>query len=186
MGRVRGRRRRQDRGVRGAVTDHAETWKPVQGAQDLRFPGGYEVSDLGRVRNSRGQILAMQVRKRDGYVCVGLRYSGVRRTVKVHRLVAEAFLPNPGSLPVVDHVAGNRQDNRAVSFRWSDHSANGHNRHQTRAASGLLGAYPAESSTNPWRGVVRVNGKQKHLGVFATAEEAAQARNTYLENRSNA
>ena len=51
-----------------------------------------------------------------GYHQVNL--SGIHKAAYVHRLVAEAFVPNPENKPTVDHINGNRADNRIVNLRW--------------------------------------------------------------------
>lgn len=156
----------------------AHRWKDIRG-----YEGRYQISDHGEVRNTKTMRLrALHTRARDGYVEVSLGSGLGKKTLKVHRLVAEAFIPNPEGLPQVDHRFGVRSDNRVTELLWSNQPANQKNRHQTRAASGRVGAHTSISKTNPFRSSVRVNGVKKHLGVFPTAEAAAAARQRFLEN----
>ena len=60
-----------------------------------------------------------------GYLQVGL--GRIRNSVSVHRLVAEAFIPNPENKPCVDHINGNRLDNRVENLRWVSHKENCNN-----------------------------------------------------------
>ena len=60
-----------------------------------------------------------------GYLQVNL--SETRKTVLVHRLVAEAFIPNPENKPCVDHIDGNRSNNRVENLRWVSHKENCNN-----------------------------------------------------------
>ena len=91
-----------------------EQWKDIQG-----YEGLYQISDCGRVKNSRtGRIL--KLRNNKGYIEVTLK----GRTYLVHRLVAEAFIPNIDNLPCVDHIDTNKENNVYTNLRWVTHSEN--------------------------------------------------------------
>lgn len=98
-----------------------EIWKPVVG-----YEGLYEVSNLGRVKslnyNHTGKEgLLSLVPDKNGYSKVGLCKNGKRKPYYVHRLVAEAFIPNPNNLPEVNHKIDNfehRSDNRVENLEW--------------------------------------------------------------------
>lgn len=60
----------------------------------------------------------------DGYLSVSLNKNGVKRQYRVHRLVAQAFLPNPDNLPQVDHLNAKRTDNRVENLEWVTCSEN--------------------------------------------------------------
>ena len=70
---------------------------------------------------------------------------GEKRSVSVHRLVASAFLPNPASKPEVNHINGDRSDNRVENLEWATRSEN--EIHAFR----VLGKKP----NAPWRGTPR-------------------------------
>lgn len=86
-----------------------EIWKPVRG-----YDGLYEVSNYGRVRNARTKRILKQQLDGKGYLRVGLCKNGIMKTHKVHRLVAETFIPNPNNLPQVNHKNEDKTDN----FVW--------------------------------------------------------------------
>jgi hypothetical protein len=114
----------------------------------------------------------------DGYVCVGFR--GKRQLQ--HRVI---WLWMTGEWPtdLVDHINGNRSDNRWSNLRPADKRLNGQNRRRASAKnkhSGLLGVRP--SPGNRWRAEIRVpcealasGSKCLHIGTFATPEEAHSA-----------
>lgn len=84
----------------------------------------YEVSNQGDVRNTRtNKILGRRVDK-DGYRQVQLYNSGVGLNHKVHRLVAEAFIPHDIDRDQVNHLNGNKEDNRVENLQWCTRSEN--------------------------------------------------------------
>lgn len=96
-----------------------ETWKDVPG-----YVGYYQVSSLGRIRSlprngtrKEVHILSPNVKK-SGYANVLLSKNDKRETCRLHRLVAQAFIPNPDNKPQVNHKNGCRSDNRAVNLEW--------------------------------------------------------------------
>lgn len=105
-----------------------EIWKDVKG-----FEGYYEVSDLGRVRRLdrydygcgyarfyKGRILKNLVYKKTGYFHVQLCKCGTIINKSVHRLVAEAFIPNPDNLPQVNHKDEDKSNNCVDNLEWCD------------------------------------------------------------------
>lgn len=104
-----------------------EVWKPIEG-----FEGIYEISNCGNVRsldrcfsydsnygrhNYYGTILKKSL-KRNGYHQVNLYYKGHVKHIAVHRLVANAFIPNPNNLPYVNHKDENKTNNHVDNLEW--------------------------------------------------------------------
>lgn len=99
-----------------------EIWKDIKG-----FEGIYQISNKGRLKSfksdSAGRILSIKNSK-GGYLSVVLCYKGKRKSVKIHRLVAEAFVPNPHNKPEVNHIDGNKQNPCAENLEWVDRREN--------------------------------------------------------------
>jgi len=98
--------------------------------------GRYQVSDLGRIKslpfmkvgNKSSYMTSEKIIKtgydKDGYVLFVYSIESVRTTKRVHRLVAEAFIPNTFNLPQVNHKNGIRDDNNADNLEWSTEQHN--------------------------------------------------------------
>lgn len=112
-----------------------EVWK------DIAWTGGqYQVSDTGKVRSwirlkdgrIKSSILKAHIDSK-GYERIKVTAHRTSRTLKVHREVAVAFIANPEHKPQVNHINGNKRDNRACNLEWVTNAENA--RHA--AANGL-------------------------------------------------
>lgn len=83
------------------------------------FPNEYSVSDAGEVYSKRGHKIIKPNHDKYGYLYYVLCVDGVRRTVKAHRLVAMAFIPNPENKPTINHKNGIKDDNRVDNLEWA-------------------------------------------------------------------
>lgn len=95
-----------------------EEWRQIVGTD------GYEVSNLGRVRNKHGRILKDTNGKDKGYCSISLWFGNVHRKPYVHSLVATAFIPNPHGYKVVNHKDRNRSNNRVDNLEWTNLAQN--------------------------------------------------------------
>lgn len=102
-----------------------EEWRDIAG-----FEGVYQVSNLGRVkrikaeRRTRGGYILKNIRQKIGYSSVNLSRSGKSAMYYIHRLVAEAFMPNPENKPEIDHIDGSRDNNKVDNLRWCTRKEN--------------------------------------------------------------
>lgn len=97
--------------------------KPIKG-----FEGLYEVDDNGNIYTTRRQGSAGGIVKAvfstGGYARVKLSVCSKRLTLLVHRIVAEAFIPNPHNYPCVNHKDGNKRNNSVENLEWCTYSQN--------------------------------------------------------------
>ena len=139
-----------------------EVWKPVVGYENC-----YQVSNLGNVRSitrrvyqinkspkiSYGRILKPS--KSRGYFGVTLcRDEGKKKRIPTHRLVAIAFLSNPQNKSTVNHINGNKEDNRLQNLEWATVSENTQHAYN----NGLVIAAKGEK-----HGMVKLTENQVHL-----------------------
>ena len=102
-----------------------EEWRDIEG-----YEGLYQISNLGRVRslNCRGHkgCIGILTPRLDGkgYEMVALYKEGKARNIKVHRLVAQAFIPNPNNYPQVNHKDENKTNNDVKNLEWCTNEYN--------------------------------------------------------------
>lgn len=92
-----------------------EIWKDIEG-----YEGLYQVSNYGDVLSLYNNITLRQRRNYKNYLFVKLYKNSVSKQFAVHRLVAQAFIPNPNNLPQVNHKNEIKDDNRPVNLEWCD------------------------------------------------------------------
>lgn len=104
-----------------------------------------------------------------GYIQIRIN----KKNYLAHRL---AWLYHYGTLPnkTIDHINGEKNDNRITNLRDISQSDNCQNLLRSRGSSGLIGAH-FQKLRNRWSSSIKLNGIKTHLGYFKTAEEAHTA-----------
>ena len=94
-----------------------EIWKDIQDYENI-----YQVSNLGNIKSQR-KIRKICVHK-SGYNVITLYKNGKGKSFRVHRLVAQAFLPNIDNKEVINHINGIKTDNRVDNLEWCSQKEN--------------------------------------------------------------
>ena len=103
-----------------------ETWKDILGTT-------YGISSIGRVYNSATDTMLKPFPNNNGYLMVDIFHNTVKERVAIHRLVARYFIPNPEAKDFVNHIDGNKQNNKVDNLEWVTPSENS----QHAVATGL-------------------------------------------------
>lgn len=125
-----------------------EIWKDIES-----FDGFYQISNLGRVKSVSRKIGTCYRKERirslsltkDGYVKLRLSYCGKDVTMRVHRLVAEAFIPNSNNKETVNHKDGNKLNNCVDNLEWADRSEQMYHAYKLSLKKSVQGAENTQS-----------------------------------------
>ena len=154
--------------------DDEELFKPIDGYDN------YFVSNFGNVKNSKTNKIMKQSNHNQGYKLINLCKNGKSKSSKVHRLVGSAFLENPDNKEMIDHIDENKVNNNFKNLRWATRKDNGYNRGKNiNNTTGFKGVTYHKPS-NKYRAAININGNNKHLGYYETAEEASR----YYEDKA--
>lgn len=112
-----------------------EIWKDIKG-----YEGLYQVSNLGRVKSLERKMRCRKCKKiiktatitNKGYYRLSLCKNGKTKFYHIHRLVAQAFIPNPDNKPTVDHIDRNKLNNNVSNLRWATYNEQNKNRILTK------------------------------------------------------
>ena len=133
------------------------------------FNVNYTIHSDGRVYSVRKNKFLKPFKVTNGYFAISIAYKDYR----VHRLVAEAFIPNPNNLPEVNHINGDKNDNRIENLEWctSRHNMRHRFNFKNNGVQFVKKRYYVK---------VYHNKKQIYLGCYKTLEEANNVYSTYL------
>lgn len=117
-------------------------WKDI-----INYEGKYKINKCGDIYSMRTNKLIKPV-IRNNYLAVGLWCNGKVQMKSVHRLVAEAFIPNPDNLPYVNHINENKTDNRVENLEWCDAKYNANYGTRNKKISGYNSQSVAQYDLN--------------------------------------
>ena len=148
----------------------------------MEIPGfpGYTISEEGEVMNARGWILKTQT-DRKGYVTIGLSKEGKQYTRKIHKLLAETWLvPGRADQTMVDHINGDKSDNRLENLRPVTNRENTWNRSLNGNKNNALGHLDIAEDKWGFHVTIRRNGVRVFRKQTQSLEEAIAARDMFL------
>ena len=136
----------------------------------------YSISNLGNIRNNTTQLIKKPQISADGYFVVILYKNNKIKYIKVHRLIATAFIDNPSNKPFVDHIDNNRLNNNINNLRWCTQRENCMNSSFRNDNSSGVKGVSWHKKTNKWNARIMIDGIQISLGYYDSVEAAAKAR----------
>lgn len=170
-----------------------EVWKDIPEYEDL-----YQVSNLGKVKSLKRIVydknnkprrlkeMFLTIVFRGDYNIVCLYNKSIGHNKFIHRLIAEAFIPNPENKPQVNHINGIKTDNRIENLEWCTTRENMCHKYLSVKSSSSLTGVRYRKEHKKWISQIKVNNILLHLGSFNSEQEAYQARIKYeKENNIN-
>lgn len=149
-----------------------EIWKDVPG-----YIGLYKVSNYGRVKSVKKQLVLKTSGSGNRYKTVAL-CNGMRKTFRLHRLVAAAFIPNPENKPCIDHIDGDRANNHADNLRWVTAKENSNNYNAPNT-------YKGKKINKGGKAVLQYDLEGNFIKEWVTTMEIQRQLNYHRSNISN-
>ena len=170
---------------------NTEIWKDIVGFEEL-----YKISNYGNVKSCKRLVNAKSGQRlvnerllslgkdKDGYLMAILCQDANRKTVKIHRLVADAFLDKIDDKNLVNHIDAEKSNNLVINLEWvSSLENNSHSRLNLKSTSKYVGVY-FHKKDNKFRAMGTINGKKINLGNFKTEEDAYIERLRFLKENN--
>lgn len=161
-----------------------EIWKNIKG-----YEGFYQISSFGKIKSLRNdKILKLRIGK-TGYLYTVFSVNSVRKTVKPHRLIALNFIPNPEFKIDVNHIDGNKCNNRLDNLEWVTEQENVIHAHETGLSKGVRGekshyAKISDENVSAIRELFfKYNLSQKHMASYFKISQAQISRIVTFDNR---
>ncbi len=147
------------------------------------FDGHYKINKAGEVKsfkNPNKEIILKQTLSTAGYPRVNLCKNGEDKKYFVHRLIAQAFIPNPDNKPCINHKNGTKTDNRIENLEWCTKGENNKHAYDTKLISSKKNK-PNKRS----RAFIAISKKDLRTFIFKTKTKAVSELNMsegYINN----
>ena len=165
------------------MIENQEIWIKVKNFEEF-----YEVSNYGNIKrlpkkikgiSNSFRILKEKILKPrysgKQYLMVTLTKNNEQFNKKVHRLVAEHFIPNPENKPQVNHLDGNKENNQKENLEWVTNRENKNHYYSNASIFGKYRGVYYNKTNKKWRSRIKINNETINLGYFTTEEEAGLA-----------
>ena len=155
-----------------------EKWKPIEDFKDK-----YEISNLGRIKNIRTNHIFKMTNQYGDYFCIILYDETHKRSTRIHREVAKAFIPNPNNFPCVNHKDLNKQNNCVDNLEWCSYSYNCKDA-IIKGANTMSGfnKYNKNKFYNKYGKLLQYDKKKNLLNVFNNTTEAHEKTGVCIRN----
>ena len=143
-----------------------EIWK------DIPNYNGYQVSNLGRVKALKTNKILKLNRTRTGYFLIRLYKNKKQKAFLIHRIVAQAFIPNPANKSQVNHKDGNKANNCINNLEWCTISENQkHKIHSSFVKTPIIGKFGKDNPLS--KKIIQINKNNfKKIKIFNGLKEA--------------
>ena len=140
----------------------------------------YLIYPDGTVYSMISERFLKPCKDKKGYLFIRLYKENKKHIKKVHRLVGQAFIPNPENKPQIDHIDRNKSNNNVENLRWATNSENQQNTgvNRTNKSTGIKNI---SKRKNGFQFRKAINEKE-HSKLFNTLDEAITYKETYLNN----
>ena len=159
-----------------------EIWKDIKG-----YEGKYQVSNLGRVKslnyrgNTNKEVIMANTQNKNGYFKIGLSKNNKKKNYTIHKLVAEAFIPNPNNLKEINHKDEDKSNNKVDNLEWCNHKENcNYGTRISRCSEKQKGKHLGKNNPNSKKVRCITTGE-----IFSTMKEAADKYNMKYLGISN-
>jgi len=145
-----------------------EEWKEIKNCN-----GNYLISNFGKVKSVRNNLILKTSLDKDGYNRLSLRNKNKPIYCRISKLVATYFVPNPDNLTIVNHIDNTRNNDIFTNLEWV--SVRENTCHGIKLNKKLPIGVSKRPKQNKYRARIEINRKSISLGDFNTPEEASEA-----------